>query len=180
MKRKTPTVLKMGAASLALSALLCSSAQAASGSITFKGEIVQSTCDVTTASIDQTVTIGKYPTTLFKEVGDVSAAKSFSIGLQNCAAGTYTIRFDGNSPAGHPELLAVSAATGVGIEILDHNEKLFPINQDIKDPAVVSVTATGAGTGTATVNLKARYKSYAKSVTAGAADANSTFSIEYR
>ena len=176
MTRNTPTALKMGAAALALTALLCSSAQAASGSITFKGEIVQSTCDVTTASIDQTVTIGKFPTTLFKNVGDVSAPKSFSIGLQNCAAGTYTLRFDGIVPAGHPELLAVSAATGVGIEILDHNENLFPINQDIKDPAVVTVGTTG----TATVNLKARYKSFSKEVTAGAADANSTFSIEYR
>lgn len=182
MKHKTPTALKIGAATLALSALLCSSAQAASGTVNFKGEIVQSTCDVTTASIDQTVTIGKYPTSLFKKVGDVSAPKSFSIGLQNCAAGTYTLRFDGIAPPGHPELLAVSAAAGIGIEILDNSDKVFPINQNITDPAVVTIATTepSGNDGTATVNLKARYKSFAATVGAGAADASSTFSIEYR
>ncbi|WP_296250643.1 fimbrial protein [uncultured Stenotrophomonas sp.] len=169
-------VAKTAALALALSCLLAPAAQAASGTITFKGEIVQSTCDVSTASVDQTVTIGTFPTTLFKEAGDVSAPKSFKIDMENCEAGTYTLRFDGTTPAGHPELLAVSKATGVGIEILDNNDKVFPINQDLVDPALVTVAATGK----ASVNLKARYKSFEKDVGAGIADANSTFSIEYR
>lgn len=170
------SVLKTTALALALPCLLPSAAQAASGSITFKGEIVKSTCDVSTASIDQTVTIGTFPTTLFKQAGDVSAPKSFTINMENCEAGTYTLRFDGTTPTGHPDLLAVSKATGVGIEILDNNDKVFPINQDLVDPALVTVSATG----NATVNLKARYKSFEKEVGAGVADANSTFSIEYR
>jgi len=110
-------------------------------------------------------------------VGDVSASKGFTIGLENCdPGGNYTIRFDGQAPAGQPELLAVSVATGVGIEILDNNDKVFPLNQDITDPAIVSVAADG----TATVNLKARYKSFEQTVGAGEANATSTFSIEYR
>lgn len=172
----TPTVLKICAVSTALSCLLTPAAHAASGTVAFKGEIVQSTCDVSTASVDQTVTIGTFPTTLFKEAGDVSAPKSFDINMENCDAGTYTLRFDGATPTGHPELLSVSKATGVGIEILDNNDKVFPINQDLVDPALVTVAADGK----ATVNLKARYKSYEKEVGAGVADANSTFSIEYR
>ena len=176
MSSTTRNILKTAVLTLALSCLVAPSAHAASGSITFKGEIVQSTCDVSTASVDQTVTIGTFPTTLFKEAGDVSAPKSFNIYMENCEAGTYTLRFDGTTPAGHPELLAVSKATGVGIEILDNNDKAFPINQDLVDPALVTVTAAGK----ATVNLKARYKSFEKEVGAGLADANSTFSIEYR
>ena len=176
MSFTTSNILKSAALALALSGLLAPAAQAASGSISFKGEIVQSTCDVSTASVDQTVTIGTFPTTLFKEAGDVSAPKSFNINMENCEAGTYTLRFDGATPTGHPELLSVSKATGVGIEILDNNDKVFPINQDLVDPALVTVAATGK----ATVNLKARYKSFEKDVGAGVADANSTFSIEYR
>lgn len=71
----------------------------------------------------------------------------------------------------------MSKAGGVGIEILDNQDKVFPINQELADPALVTVNADGK----ATVNhLKARYKSYEKEVRAGVADANSTFSIEYR
>ena len=176
MSFTTTNVFKTTALTLALSCMLAPAAHAASGTITFKGEIVQSTCDVNTASVDQTVTIGTFPTTLFKEAGDVSAPKSFDINMENCEAGTYTLRFDGTTPTGHPELLSASKASGVGIEILDNNDKAFPINQDLVDPALVTVTATGK----ATVNLKARYKSFEKEVGAGLADANSTFSIEYR
>lgn len=83
-----PSLFKATALSLALSGLLAPAAQAASGTVTFKGEIVQSTCDVSTASANQTVTIGTFPTTLFKEAGDVSAPKSFDITMENCKAGT--------------------------------------------------------------------------------------------
>ncbi|HEX7991975.1 MAG TPA: fimbrial protein [Stenotrophomonas sp.] len=176
MHLSTHTALKISALTLALSSLFAPAANAASGSVTFKGEIVQSTCNVSTASIDQTVTIGTFPTTLFKEVGDVSASKSFNINMENCEAGTYTLRFDGTTPIGHPELLSVSQATGVGIEILDNSDNVFPINQELVDPALVTI----ASTGKATVNLKARYKSFEKAVGAGVADATSTFSIEYR
>ncbi|CAP40445.1 type-1 fimbrial protein [Bordetella petrii] len=169
-------ILKRTALGLALAGALPMAAQAASGTVEFQGEIIQSTCDVTTATKDQTVVIGTYPTTLFKNVGDVSASKGFTIGLENCVPGDYTIRFDGQAPAGQPELLAVNVATGVGIEILDNNDKVFPLNQDITDPAIVSVAADG----TATVNLKARYKSFEQTVGAGEANATSTFSIEYR
>lgn len=176
MTTKFVPVLKSLTAAAAVAAIFPIGAQAATGTVKFQGEIVQSTCDVTTATKDQTVVIGTYPTSLFANVGDVSSSKAFQIGLQNCDAGTYTIRFDGNAPAGHPELLAVSQATGVGIEILDNNGKVFPIGQDVTDPALVEVAADG----TATVDLKARYKSFASTVGAGEANADSTFSIEYR
>ncbi|OZI41758.1 fimbrial protein [Bordetella genomosp. 4] len=170
------SIFKRATLGLALAAALPMAAHAASGTVQFQGEIIQSTCDVTTATKDQTVVIGTYPTTLFKAVGDVSSSKAFTIDLENCEAGDYTVRFDGNTPAGQPELLAVSVATGVGIEILDNNDNVFPINQTLANPAYVTVGSDG----TATVNLKARYKSFANAVTAGEANASSTFSIEYR
>lgn len=176
MNTRISRVLPLLTLLVAVPALAPRSADAASGTINFTGEIVQSTCDVITASRDQTVVIGRYPTTLFKNVGDTSASKAFNIGLENCEPGTYTIRFDGITPTGHPDLLAVSTATGVGIELLDNNDKIFPINQEITDSALVSVGVDGL----ATVHLKARYKSFLQSVTAGEASASSEFSIEYR
>ena len=54
--------------------------------------------------------------------------------LEKCDAGNYSLRFDGNTVAGNPDLLSVSnvggtgtAATGVGIEITDNNGKPFAI-----------------------------------------------------
>jgi len=176
MNSSVTSIFKRTALGLALAGVLPVAAQAATGTVKFEGEIIQSTCDVTSATKDQTVVIGTYPTSLFKNVGDVSSSKAFTIGLENCDPGAYTIRFDGQAPAGHPELLAVSVATGVGIEILDNTDKVFPLNQDITDPAIVNVGTDG----TATVNLKARYKSFEQTVGAGEANATSTFSIEYR
>lgn len=176
MKKFSNTAFSVLALALAAPSFAPISAHAATGTVNFQGEIVQSTCDVVTASRDQTVVIGRYPTTAFKNVGDTSAAKAFNIGLENCEPGSYTVRFDGITPTGHPELLAVDVAKGVGIEILDNNENIFPINQEVTDTALVAVDADGL----ATVHLKARYKSFAQAVTAGTANASSQFSIEYR
>ena len=171
-----PSLLRRTAMRMALAAMIPTTAVAASGTVEFEGEIVQSSCEVTSASRDQTVIIGTYPTSVFANVGDVSASKAFTLGLENCEPANYTVRFDGPTRAGHPSLLSVSEATGVGIEILDFADQPFPINQRIDNLASVEVGPDGS----ATVHLKARYKSYESTVTAGQANATSTFSIEYR
>ncbi|MGP3065899.1 fimbrial protein, partial [Serratia ureilytica] len=87
----------------------------------------------------------------------------------------------GNTPAGHPELLAVTGgATGVGVEILDNNGSTLPISQEVATPATVTVAADGDNPGAATFNLRARYKSFQDLVTAGQANSNATFTIEYK
>ena len=159
-------------------------AYADSGKVKFTGKIVESTCNVVSGDKDKEVFIGKYPTSAFVRSGDVTASKAFTISLEKCEAGDYSLRFDGPTVAGNPNLLSVDEATGVGIEILDNNEKLIPINQDSDaDSPWVNITSTGGEdgqTGTATFNLKARYKSYDDKVTAGSANANATFTIEYK
>ena len=170
---------------LSLAALLLSvtayTAVAASGNVAFTGEIVQSTCKVSDRDQNKQVYLGKYPTTAFPTSGSTSGAKAFDINLEKCEAGDYTLRFDGNTPAGHPELLAVTGgAAGVGIEVLDHNGATLPISQDVTSPALVTVAADGANPGSATFNLRARYKSFQDVVTAGQANSTATFSIEYK
>ncbi|WP_435633572.1 fimbrial protein, partial [Carnimonas bestiolae] len=148
------------------------------GTVHFTGELVESACNVTTDTKDQTVDLGRWPTSQFPSTGSVSTSKAFKINLENCDAGNYTIRFDGNSPAGRPDLLAVKdgGAEGVGIEVLDLSNATFPVSQEISDPALVQV----GDDGKATVDLKARYKSFQDKVTAGKADSDATFAIEYR
>ncbi|ENH4383210.1 type 1 fimbrial protein, partial [Serratia marcescens] len=112
--------------------------------------------------------------------------KAFQISLEKCDAGDYSLRFDGNTVAGNPDLLSVSnvggtgaAATGVGIEITDNNGKPFAIGDGSNindDVAKVTIAADGK----ATFNLQARYRSFDSNVTAGLANATSPFTIEYK
>lgn len=167
----------------AVMTLMAMNAHATNGTVKFTGSIVKSTCTVNSSDTNKEVFIGKYPTNAFSKIGDVTASKAFTINLSNCDSGTYTLRFDGPTVAGNPNLLAVSAATGVGIEILDNNEKVLPINQTADDnTAWVSASSTNTTTpnGTAAFNLKARYKSFNQSVTPGEANASTSFTIEYK
>ncbi|ELD1636547.1 TPA: type 1 fimbrial protein [Escherichia coli] len=166
---------------LPIAALIISSsamnAYATNGKVNFTGEIIESTCTVTSGDQSKNVIIGNYPTSAFANKGDVTASKAFTINLEKCKAGDYSLRFDGPSVAGYPNLLSVDQAGGVGIEILTNDEKIIPINQDAN---VINVATTGDASGTATFNLKARYKSFLDKVTAGTANASATFTIEYK
>ncbi|EFD0656771.1 MULTISPECIES: fimbrial protein [Escherichia] len=156
-------------------------AYAVNGTVNFTGEIIKSTCTVTSGDQKKDVFIGKYPTSAFATKGDVTASKAFTINLEKCEAGDYSLRFDGPSVAGNPNLLSVDQAGGVGIEILTNDEKVIPINQDADASSPwVNVATTGDASGTATFNLKARYKSFLDKVTAGSANASATFTIEYK
>jgi len=156
-------------------------ANAANGTVSFTGEIVQSTCSVVSGDQSKTVVLGKYPTSAFPKTGATSGAKAFTISLEKCEAGDYSLRFDGNTPTGNPDLLAVTGgARGVGVEILDNNSAIVPITQDVAAPATVSIAATGTSPGAATFNLRARYRSFQDVVTAGQANSNATFTIQYK
>ena len=182
--------LEMKKVLLPLAALVLSAtaynAMAANGTVTFTGEIKQSTCQVTSDTQNKEVYLGTYPTSAFPTVGSKSASKAFQISLEKCDAGDYSLRFDGNTVAGNPDLLSVSnvggtgaAATGVGIEITDNNGKPFAIGDGSNindDVAKVTIAADGK----ATFNLQARYRSFDSNVTAGLANATSPFTIEYK
>ncbi len=154
---------------------------AANGTVTFNGEIIQSTCQVSSGDQDKTVELGKYPVTAFPKAESTSGSKAFTISLEKCEAGDYTLRFDGNTVAGRPDLLSVTGgATGVGIEILDNNGSHFPIANDPSDTAYVTVAADGDNPGKATFNLQARYRSFQDTVTPGQANSTSQFTIQYK
>lgn len=58
--------------------------QAADGTVHFRGEIIDSTCEVTPETKDQVVDLGKVNRTAFSGVDDVAAPTAFSIDLTQC------------------------------------------------------------------------------------------------
>ena len=79
------------------SALMAGQTFAADGTVHFRGEVIDSTCEVTPDTADQTVNIGRVAKTTFSGIDSTASVKDFHIKLDKCPA-TYTqaaVRFDG-------------------------------------------------------------------------------------
>ena len=82
--------LNVLATSLVLSSALFSGATlAADGTVHFRGEVIDSTCTVTTDTSNQTVNIGRVAATTFAGIDSTASVKDFHIRLEGCPA-TYT------------------------------------------------------------------------------------------
>ncbi|ETD60687.1 fimbrial minor structural subunit, partial [Escherichia coli ATCC BAA-2209] len=65
--------------------------------VTFTGQLLAKTCDITTGSKDQPVSMGTYDANDFLNVGDVSGSHTFTINLEGCPTATSTIYSSGVS-----------------------------------------------------------------------------------
>lgn len=117
-----------------VSGMMCTSAFAVEhatnqghGKVTFKGEIIDAPCSISSDSIDQTVELGQIANTILAD-GGTSFPKQFTIELEDCVleAGTndkVQITFSGASAGFNSKLLGVTGLTGevgnVGIQITD-------------------------------------------------------------
>lgn len=179
---------------LALSStLLAGYALASDGNVHFRGEIIDSSCEIASESNNQIVSMGKVNKTSFSGTGSTSAAKEFDIKLTKCPA-TYTkaaITFDGTEASDGNGDLAVGnplndttpgdytgadgtpvAATGVAVRIYNRGD-----NSQVelhKDSASVDIT-----NGTAQIGFIARYIATSDTVTPGTANADAQFTIQY-
>lgn len=152
------------------------------GVVHFQGSLVNAACAVSTESADQIVKLGQYRTAAFTAVGDVSANTPFNIVLNDCdtaVSTTASVAFSGTATASNPDLLAIASssnsttATGVGIEILDRTSTaLTPDGTDFS-------AAQTLIDGTNTLPFVARYKATAAATTAGQANADATFIMQY-
>ncbi|EKP5619585.1 fimbrial protein [Escherichia coli] len=141
----------IGGAFTLASLMLAGHALAEDGVVHFVGEIVDTTCEVTSDTADQIVPLGKVSKNAFSGVGSLASPQKFSIKLENCPA-TYTqaaVRFDGTeAPGGDGDLK-------VGTPLTAGNPGDF----------------TGTGQAIAATNA---------TVTAGTANADSQFTVEYK
>lgn len=155
-----------------------STAQAADGTLQFKGEIIDAACTVSPVSANQTITLGTVSDKAFAAAGDTAAATAFQIDMASCPASvnSATVKFDGTPYQGDNsalELTPVSGvATGVGIQIRNADNSVLPLFTESQ-----SVTLSSAGTNS--LKFSAAYIAKAATVTAGPADATATFSVIY-
>ncbi|WP_032695642.1 type 1 fimbrial major subunit FimA [Raoultella planticola] len=155
------------------------------GTVHFRGSLVDAACAVSADSADQTVTLGQYTLHHFKNVGDSSSAIPFKIKLEDCdttIASTAAVAFSGQRDATQTNLLAIDSsengntatASGVGIQILDE------ASQKVNPDGSTFSTAHTLVDGENVLNFSAQYVSTVAAPTAGQANADAVFIMQYQ
>ncbi|EML2681596.1 MULTISPECIES: fimbrial protein [Klebsiella] len=145
------------------------------------GTIVAESCDIDTASQNQTIHIGDFSAGIFQSVGDASEWKQFDIKLNNCtsAISQSTVAFSGTADGTDPSLLALSdtsgggnMASGVAIELLDSSMNTIAINSTDNAYPITQ--------GNNDLTFRLRYKATAVPVTPGNASSVLYFDVSYQ
>lgn len=129
-----------------------------------------------------TVRLGEHKTSELSGPGSSTSATAFRIALNDCPAGMKTIKYqiDATTPVlgasnSVVALNATSTATGVGVQLLDNEDRPFPLGT----PRTLSGYNAGTG-GSYSVPLKARYYQTDTKTTAGTANTGLTFMMNYQ
>ncbi|EBG0730917.1 fimbrial protein [Salmonella enterica subsp. enterica] len=185
---------KIAGALVLSTSMLAGQAMASDGTVHFRGEVIDSTCEVTAETADQNVDLGKVNRTAFEGVGSTAAPTAFQIDLINCPT-TYTkaaVRFDGvEASDGNGDLAIGNPATaenpgdytgtgdaitasGVAIRLYNRADNSQLKLYEDSTPTDIDTTA-----GTASMQFIARYIATSATVTPGTANADSQFTIVY-
>lgn len=155
-----------------------SSAFAADGTINFIGNITDTACQVTAANASQDVTLGTVASSAFTNAGDTAAATKFTIKVSSCpdTVTSASVRFDGEPSAANNQILALTSgqtATNVGIGLYESDSTtLIGLQNDSAPQTLVQ--------GDNNLTYVAKYYATATGVTAGTANASTTFTITYK
>ncbi|HBN2018082.1 fimbrial protein [Escherichia coli] len=182
MKLKSLAFGILSASTLAMTS--AHAVQVNGGTVHFEGEVVNAACAIDAGSINQTVPLGQVKSSTLAATGDTSTPVGFNIQLNDCAVTTQltaAVRFSGvqlnDGTTTYPEVLALQssaagAATNVGVQILDSTGKPLTLNgTDFSTPKQLI-------NGTNILSFQARYYAVGQS-TAGTANADATFQVEY-
>ena len=181
MKFKSLALVMTSALALTSAAAFAATTTVNGGTVHFKGELVNAACAVDAGSVDQTVQLGQHRTAKLAAAGDVSQNVGFNIQLNDCdttVATTAKVAFAGVAAnAANPTVLSVASsaaggATNVGIQILD--SKSVPLGLD----GATFSTAVTLKDGVNILPFQARYYALG-ATTAGVANADATFAVQY-
>lgn len=168
------------AASIAAAVSMNASA-ATVGTINFQGSVINGTCQIATASDNQTVILPQVTSSSFtgaNQPGDASTIAPFQITLTDCDAsvpGTVAVAFDFLPEAGFDDVITnTGTATGVGVRIHDSQNKTISVIGTEFHTTPVALT-----NGDMVFNLDAEYYSTAATVTPGTVLATATISVHY-
>lgn len=110
-----------------------------SGTVTFKGSIIDAPCSIEPGSVDQTVKLGAIASAQLNN-GGKSTPQEFLIKLSGCdvkTAQTVTTTFNGLSSEAQPGMLAlIGTARGASISINDLDGKTLPLGTKSKGQGV--------------------------------------------
>lgn len=181
MKMKTLALASIAAFGLVSAATQAATTTVNGGTVHFKGEVVEAACAVDAGSVDQTVQLGQVKTSTLADANKTSSPVGFNIQLDDCnvsSTKTASIIWNGTQ-GGATNVLALQSssaggATNVGIQVLDQTGT--PV---VFDGATASAANT-LSTGTNTLPFQARYISLNGGATAGTANADATFKVQYQ
>ena len=150
------------------------------GQINFTGEIIDSACTVVNGlSNPLNVSLGKVAKSAFTGSGSTTSTTRFSIQLKDCpdTVTSASVTFGGTPDSSNNDVLAITSGTGnasgIGIQLLDKSQ----------NPLSLYTASTGytltSGTTTNDLEFGARYIQTAGTISAGPANAASTFTIAY-
>lgn len=117
--------------------------------VNINGTITNTTCSVSSDSIDKQVNLGRFWNAYPLHIGTVSQAVSFSINLENCGAVSKGVQvsFSGTPDTDVPNYFkldppSADSASGFAIKLMDENKKLISVG----DTSKVYSIANGATT----------------------------------
>lgn len=174
---KTTALSLLIALGLPLASLNAAYAADDSGTVHFNGKVLANTCTLLSNNI--TVDMGNVLATDFKAAGDTGPEKNIPIQLTGCSNETTgaTVTFKGTPDDIQANDLKVGTgspddATGIAIALLDKNNAALPLNTPSADQTLKA--------GDNDLLFHARYISTAADVTAGDANSEAQFYIQYR
>lgn len=160
--------------------LFAATANASDGTITFKGSIDGSTCNVSIngANKDATVTLPKVSANLLGAKDTTAGATNFNMVLSNCSGTSKTVQafFEAgaNVDSISGNLKNNGTATNVQVQLMDVDGKTLKVG-DVSQNLGKTVPLDA---GAATMTYQAQYFA-TDTVTAGDVDTSVTYSINY-
>ncbi len=176
---------KILSALLVSAGLAATAAHAADGTITFTGNVIASTCNVTGGS-DFSVPLPKVSTTALTDTGSVAGRTPFTIALTGRAGDDAPTKVRAVFEAGSNVDIATGRlnndtgegkATNVQVNLLNNSQQ--PIHIGAAEGSQNSPVADISADGTATLNYFAEYYASAKP-TAGAVNTKVQYSLTYQ
>lgn len=155
--------------------------RAGNSTITISGNVRDNACTVSIGSQNFTVDLMNNATKQFYKVGAVSPNVPFSIVFDKCGSNATAVKlgFTGVADGINPTLLMINgvggAADGVGVQLLDQNNKAMAINPAESDISWIYIT----GGQSNVLHYYARLMATKSPVTAGTVNATANFILEF-
>jgi major type 1 subunit fimbrin (pilin) len=182
MKIKSLAIVALSTLAMGSMAAHAATTTVYGGSVHFKGEVVNAACAVDAGSVDQIVQLGQVRSAKLATAGSTSTPVGFNIQLNECDTTVSTkasVAFSGTAvDSSNTTVLALQnsaagGATNVGIQILDSTGTPLALN------GATFSSPTTLNDGTNIIPFQARY--YATgAATAGTANADATFKVQYQ